>query len=1149
MSNRHLHRTSFKHFIPAVIFIFFAISCFAQQRKYPYTLLWRISGKDLKQPSYLFGTMHVKDKRVFNFSDSVMLAIKRCKAFAMEVHPDTTVRIFLKAMENPDTTRDLHKLLDDKEYAALAKKFEERNGYKMSDDMNPLVAESMLQNDKDKPDDKDSFIDAYLYGIARTLDKNIYGLENARHQFDEVIGSPQDMKERLLALLDNNSDDDSEEMIRVYSTGNLDNISRYLGIFALADSELVARNKVMVASMLKYMQQGPLFTAVGCAHLPANTGIIALLRKQGYTVEPVTATFTGVADQYHVDYGKMKWVVHTDYDLGYSLEFPSEPIKMDRYPSLSTWMFPDISNENFYGIYVIRKGTKTNPANREKVVADIFQNISDNKAEKIISRKSTTINGLPCTDFVMRTGSGYQRGELFVMNNMLYYLYMGNRLKDLNTGYARRFFSSFRSFKPAEKPAKEWITFSSDTGAFTIKMPVKPDRMDREIPNPKLNTAPFHFRIFVSIDTDNMMNYLLRYNDYPAGSYLANKQALFGSLTSEISSKAQVVDTPKTIWKDGYEGREAKLIFNGGYHGLLRIYARGNRVYMLLEQNLREGDDIANNDPFFDSFTFTPYMQPAYIDYRPDSASYKFKLVSSPQVVSDSSTDYNSFLKKWSDYMTTSPLSGGVYIFEHATIGKYYRTKNADSLYHTLTDRLVKYNDSLVKKDTVVIHGEKAIDLVMEDLTTKEKQRTRLIIDGKDVFYIQSRLAEEQLFDDETNTIYNSLERTGPVEKADLASSKAAEIMQALQSTDTSAYNEAHGALGYYTFTTDELPVIYTALQKSYPDDTTQTGTRYILIKTLKDVHDSTTSHYLQDLYGKLEGHDLLRSAVLFTLPRVDSLKGYDAYLKLLTESKPLKMGDNYMTFQPLYDSIGYTAAHFNKIIPLAADSNYKKNVLILASRLVNQGKPEYDQLIRNNFAALTASAYDELAKYVTSTDTNKFENDAYVYYYLNLMKEVSGEPLVMKYTSYYLSHIPAGAYTDDAVIARIHSNLPVDAKLVSKLLDSMDTRFAVMEAYNKQKQLIKVPLKYRNQAEFGRLCLYKDITSDNDDDDDEYGSPEKLTLLGSVADKGSVYYAYKFKQPQRDSIATYIGISGPFKPGLVKLNFERYDAYTDYDV
>ena len=52
-------------------------------------LLWRISGKQLKSPSYFYGTLHIKYKRVFNFQDSLYAAIDQCSAFALEFNPDS----------------------------------------------------------------------------------------------------------------------------------------------------------------------------------------------------------------------------------------------------------------------------------------------------------------------------------------------------------------------------------------------------------------------------------------------------------------------------------------------------------------------------------------------------------------------------------------------------------------------------------------------------------------------------------------------------------------------------------------------------------------------------------------------------------------------------------------------------------------------------------------------------------------------------------------------------------------------------------------------------------------------------------------------------------------------------------------------------
>lgn len=1149
MLNRLLFSLSLKRFACLFIIAAFAITTSAQTHKQPYTLLWRISGKDLKEPSYLFGTMHVKDKRVFGFSDSVMLAIKKCKSFALEIHPDSTVKMLFDFLGNRDTSWDLHKMLTKGEYEKLSKKFEARNGYKMRDNMNPVLAETMMEPEHSKPDDKESFVDAYLYGIARSMHKSMYGLENISYQLNKAFGSKDQIKQRLLGLLENGGDEmnNSEQLIKIYSTGNLQNIQKYINQHAPADSELIARNKVMATGIIKHAREAPIFVAVGAAHLPGDDGVIALLRNEGYTVEPVTATFTGVASKFHIDYKGMTWVTHKDDDLGYSVDFPGSPLKTSIY-GIPTWIFPDLATDNFYGIYVIRKGTQEHPADKQKVFNQVIKNLTDKKASQLISRKDVEINGLAGLDIVTKNNRQYQRSVMFVKNNMLYYLYLGNRLSILHTTYADRFFNSFKAIKVPEKAPANWIDFKSDTGAFTVKLPGQPETTVKEVANPKKPGVMVKLKLFIAVDTIGMTNYLVRYSDFATGNYMADKEVGLNALADELSANAKVIGKPKVIWLDGNEGRELRLIFGKSDHAVIRVYVRGNRTYMLLKENLREGEQVKTDDIFFNSFKLLPYISPTYVDYEVRDANFKIKLVEEPKVIKDTASDYTSFLNNRVFYAANNPMSDGAYAIEHYTLSKYYRTPGVDSLYKLLTTKLVKSSDTLVKLDTVMVSGKKAREVVTQNIETKDPKRIRVLLDGADVFYLECYPAKEELFSEQSNTFFTSFERTGDARQIDLASSKAKLIMDDLASTDTTVVKEAKGALDFYYFKNDELPEIYRALRKSYPDDTSKTGVRYRLLGKLNLIHDSGTSAQLQDLFANLESKDLLRSVVLRTIPNVDSVKGYDTYFKLLTETKPIKDKSNYTTFRPLYDSLEYTAAHFRELMPLTADSSYKDNIVTLASRMVSQDKPEYTKIIQENFDVLTNGAYDELVKYTTSTDTNKNEYDINTYKYLNIMGAVPGQPLTDTYTSYYLKHYPKGAFVVDAVTTRIVNGLPVSAKTVAVLLDSMDTRYQVMEVYHKQKQMDKVPFKYKTQSEFGRLCLYKDIASDNDDDNN-YGDAEKLTLIGSVTDKGSIYYAYKFKQSVRDSVATFIGIAGPYKPGSTELPFDRYYAYTDYTV
>ena len=57
-------------------------------KKYP-SLLWEITGKGMKKPSYLFGTMHVSDKLAFHLGDTFYNAIKSAEVVALETNPES----------------------------------------------------------------------------------------------------------------------------------------------------------------------------------------------------------------------------------------------------------------------------------------------------------------------------------------------------------------------------------------------------------------------------------------------------------------------------------------------------------------------------------------------------------------------------------------------------------------------------------------------------------------------------------------------------------------------------------------------------------------------------------------------------------------------------------------------------------------------------------------------------------------------------------------------------------------------------------------------------------------------------------------------------------------------------------------------------
>ena len=1126
------------------VILFSAINVFSQQKSH-YSLLWKISGKGLAKPSYLFGTIHVKDKRVFNFSDSVMLALQNCPRFALEVHPDTLMRKLFELFQNKDSLRTLDKLLSKDQYDQLAKKFEDKHGYKMGK-MDPMVLEALIKPSDAKPDDQATFVDAYLYGIARTLNKHIAGLEKASTQID-IFGSTSAIKERLLDELDDDQaaskDEEKENLIAIYSTGDLDAIYDHLFGQTSEDSVIVARNKVMVAGMMKYMTDEPLFTAVGAAHLPGEHGIIALLRNAGYTVTKVQASFSGVANTFHIDYSKMNWQTFRDENLGYAINFPGDPFKISLYGT-HTVTYPDLASGLYYGINTVSEETPDKPLQFKAIIDQKVAGLSENKKNKVLSRKDFQFNKIPCTELLLTTPSGYMRMRLLLVNNFLYSIYAGSKANQLNVPQVERYFNSFTYFEARYQPGMEWIDYTNNAGAFTIKLPTKPQLIKKDVPATfKGKQVIFNINLYVSTDTVGSKTYLVRYNDYPANMYVNDKEALFKRLFKEFETKGKIISGPVKIVKDGMEGRALKITITGGFNAVVQMYLRGNRTYLLLEEITQAGLKDLKPDAFFDSFKILPYSEPGYYEYKPDSENFKVKLVAAPKLVIDSNM-YESYLTKSVSCVSTNPASGGVYDFEYSKISPYYRIQSRDSLYSLLTKQYAGYRDSLIRKDTVLIGGLKGRELLTLNKETGFKKRTRLLIDDENVFGLTGYMDNSELFDKTNEVFFNSLSFTHPpANKIDLAASKAEKIGNDLASKDSIVMKSAAGALSYYHFTPAELPYLYKAIKHSYPNDSLGNAIKVKLINTFGKVNNDSTIDVLVRFFHHQGQSDKVKEAILTTIPLIDKKVGYNTYLNLLVTNPLGKIAEGYDLFQPLTDSIEFSAAHFSQLLPLINHTEYRTHILNITRMISGKKDENYDKMLKANFNALMAYSEKDLDDFLALKDSDVNKWGGNLYNYFQLLGNMHTTALADKFTNRYLAKDHNGTYATDAVITRISNNLPNNQLLVNKLLDSMGTRYDIMEAYQKQKQLDRVPLKYRKQDEYAKLCLYQYISSD------DYGSPTSLALLGSIVKHGAVYYVFKYRLSEKEETKQLIGIAGPFVAGSSLLKFDKYYAYSDYDI
>jgi hypothetical protein len=368
-----------------------------------------------------------------------------------------------------------------------------------------------------------------------------------------------------------------------------------------------------------------------------------------------------------------------------------------------------------------------------------------------------------------------------------------------------------------------------------------------------------------------------------------------------------------------------------------------------------------------------------------------------------------------------NPASGGSYNFEHATISKYYRVKNVDSIFTYLIPRFVGYADSLIKTDTVSSHGLIGREFISQKKGTDQRKRSRIFINNDDLLYFSCHMANEELFSESSNTFFSGLAKTRETAPIDLNSSKAKLILDDLSATDTTTYNYALGALSYYKFEKEELPYIYNALQKNYTDDTTRKGARANLIKTFATVNDNATLEQLKQIYKNTGTNDLLRTVILNVITDVNKKDGYDIYMNLLTNSSALKIENIYQAFRPMYDSLEYVAANFNRVLSLLKYPEYRPNLIAVAQRMLyDSQKGKYDELIKTHFNELTKYTQFDLDKFISDKDTVNDKWFSAGYNYLKLMEKVKSQPVTDTFTSTIIKNNKTKDELIDAVTTRI---------------------------------------------------------------------------------------------------------------------------------
>ena len=279
-------------------------------------LLWKISGNGLQKPSYIIGTYHLAP---VTFTDS----IKGLKE-ALDVSEQVYGEIIMSEMTKPENMtktqaammlpegQTIDKLYTAEEMTRINAMLKSIIGMDMT---NPMVAQQIgkltpqaLQTQigllmylkKHTGFDPTQTFDGYFQQEAAAKGKSVGALETIDFQIETLYKSMtmERQKQLLLCLADNQefNMEQTENVVKAFFAQDLEGIEKAMdakmnntcdGTPAEKDMLINNRNAEWIKQMPGIMKQKSTFFAVGAGHLPGDKGVLALLKKTGYTVESI----------------------------------------------------------------------------------------------------------------------------------------------------------------------------------------------------------------------------------------------------------------------------------------------------------------------------------------------------------------------------------------------------------------------------------------------------------------------------------------------------------------------------------------------------------------------------------------------------------------------------------------------------------------------------------------------------------------------------------------------------------------------------------------------------------------------------------------------------------------------------------------------
>lgn len=950
------------YLVAVLLFVLYAPRSVAQRPgRYP-SLLWEITGRGLQRPSYLFGTMHISNKMVFNLSDSFYAAIKNVDAVAIELDPEYWQQDIPRLNRQGEAYRYYASTyftdyLTEKAYTEGDYVPQLRDVLRTEPELNDALlyrSESSIDNFQE-----DTYLDLYIYQTGKKLGKQTTGVETfieaQRMMVEAYVDMANDETRNQAGDAQGRYGDVGQRIQDAYRRGDLDLLD---SLSTLTEPSrlftrkfLYDRNGIQARAIDSIIRTRSLFAGVGAAHLPGKEGVIELLRAKGYTLRPVYMQDRSAVQKEYIDSLTVPVRFRRQYaaDSFFSVSAPGQLNVTDDNSMFSKLHYADMGNGSYYLISRVKTNILFNGYREQEQLHLIDSLLYENIPGRIISREAIVRDGYKGFDILNRTRKGdMQRYRILVTPGELLVFKMGGKGAYVYGAEADTFFNSIRIREGVQKPG--WQLFRPATGGFELRMPGNP-------------RAYYALR-----GSDNLPVWKYEaYDPVQGNSYVLFKKSLYSFdfieadtfglvLAGESFCSADFVVQKIARTLKSYKGRpvlDLVLKVKGGDYVKARFLLQGPDYYMLA---VRTADRDFDATPFFNAFTVVPYRYAPATTYTDTSLDFVVQTPVYPQVDSEV-RDMLTYVKKkdrnakaGATYRALpehghanliSEVTGEAVVINTFRYPKYFQVNDTLQFLNNLL-----YPDSslvLARREYITREGARSGILVqLRDTGSSRSIRKLLLMQGQQVLVAATVTDTAAPESDFVRSVFSSLRFNGVPAVPALYDHKRDIFLEDYYSADSLTRKIARSALPSVSFGAKGLPEIRKALAALNRTDKDYYDLKANLIAKLGFCNDTAiaagVTGFLKDLYEATADTAVFQNEALAALANLKQEKATLLFRDLVLQDPPaFEDTEEYSDFLSVYnDSLKLAALLYPGLMNLSMIEAYKDPVRRLLSDLLD---------------------------------------------------------------------------------------------------------------------------------------------------------------------------------------------------------------------